>query len=259
MGFELHDRVAVITGGANGIGYATALTFARAGAKVAVWDYNEAAGQRVVAEIQSTGGEALFCKVNVAAQEDVAAATAATLERWRRIDILINNAGITRDAQLVKVKDGEVVGQMGESEFDQVIAVNLKGVFNCTQAVVPAMIRQGYGRIVSAASVVGLYGNFGQTNYVASKAGVIGMTKTWARELGKRGITANAIAPGFIVTEMTQAMPERVFAGMIDHTPVGRAGEPQDVANAYLFLASSEAAFINGVVLSVDGGLVIGT
>lgn len=259
MGFELHDRVAVITGGANGIGYATALTFARAGAKVAVWDYNEAAGQRVVAEIQGGGGEALFCKVNVAAQEDVAAATAATLERWSRIDILINNAGITRDAQLVKVKDGEVVGMMGESEFDQVIAVNLKGVFNCTQAVVPAMIRQGYGRIVSAASVVGLYGNFGQTNYVASKAGVIGMTKTWARELGKRGITVNAIAPGFIVTEMTQAMPEHVFAGMIGHTPVGRAGEPQDVASAYLFLASSEASFINGVVLSVDGGLVIGT
>ncbi|HEY0606536.1 MAG TPA: 3-oxoacyl-ACP reductase FabG [Herpetosiphonaceae bacterium] len=259
MGFELHDRVAVITGGANGIGYATALTFARAGAKVAVWDYNEAAGQRVVEEIQSAGSEALFCKVNVAAQADVAAAVAATLERWGRIDILINNAGITRDAQLVKVKDGEVVGQMGESEFDQVIAVNLKGVFNCTQAVVPAMVRQGYGRIVNAASVVGLYGNFGQTNYVASKAGVIGMTKTWARELGKRGITTNAIAPGFIVTEMTQAMPERVFAGMIDHTPVGRAGEPQDVANAYLFLASDEASFINGVVLSVDGGLVIGT
>lgn len=259
MGFELHDRVAVITGGANGIGYATALTFARAGATISVWDYNEEAGQRVVEEIQSAGGQALFSQVNVASQQDVAAAVATTLECWDRIDILINNAGITRDAQLIRVKSGEVVGQLSESEFDQVIAVNLKGVFNCTQAVVPAMIRQSYGRIVNAASVVGIYGNFGQTNYVASKAGVIGMTKVWARELGKRGITVNAIAPGFIATEMTQGMPEQVLSAMVEHTPVGRVGEAQDVANAYLFLASQEAAFINGAVLSVDGGLVIGT
>jgi 3-oxoacyl-[acyl-carrier protein] reductase len=259
MGFELHDRVAVITGGANGIGYATALTFARAGAAIAVWDYNVEAGQRVVAEIESSGGQALFCQVNVAAQADVAAAAATTLERWSRIDILINNAGITRDAQLVKVKGGEVVGTLSESDFDQVIAVNLKGVFNCAQAVVPTMIRQGYGRIVNAASVVGLYGNFGQTNYVAAKAGVIGMTKVWARELGKRGITVNAIAPGFIATEMTQRMPEQLLSAMVERTPVGRVGTAQDVANAYLFLASAEAAFINGAVLSVDGGLVIGS
>jgi 3-oxoacyl-[acyl-carrier protein] reductase len=257
MGIELHNRVAVITGGANGIGYATALTFARAGAAVAIWDYAD--GQRVVDEILSSGGQAIFCRVNVAAQADVEAAVAATLDRWGHIDILINNAGITRDAQLVKVKDGEVVGKLGEAEFDQVIAVNLKGVFNCTQAVVPVMIRQRYGRVISASSVVGLYGNFGQTNYVASKAGVIGMTKVWARELGKRGITANAIAPGFIATEMTQSMPDQILTAMIDHTPVGRIGEPQDVANAYLFLASDEAGFINGAVLSVDGGLVTGT
>jgi 3-oxoacyl-[acyl-carrier protein] reductase len=259
MGIELHNRVAVITGGANGIGFTTAQTFARAGATVAIWDYAAEAGQRAVDAIEAAGGQASFCQVNVAAQSDVEAAVAATLERWGRIDILINNAGITRDAQLVKIKDGEIIGKLGEAEFDQVIAVNLKGVFNCTQAVVPVMIKQRYGRIISASSVVGLYGNFGQTNYVASKAGVIGMTKVWARELGRRGITANAIAPGFIATEMTQSVPEHILTAMVDHTPVGRIGQPQDVANAYLFLASDEASFINGTVLSVDGGLVTGT
>ena len=204
MGIDLHHRVAVITGGANGIGRATALTFARAGAAVAVWDFVEPAGAALVDEIATAGGQALFCKVNVTSQDDVEAAVSQVLE-WRgRIDILINNAGITRDSQLVKVKDGEVVGKMSEADFDAVIAVNLKGVFTCTQAIAPAMIRQGYGRIVNAASIVGLHGNFGQTNYVASKAGVIGMTKVWARELAKRGITVNTIAPGFIATEMTQ-------------------------------------------------------
>jgi 3-oxoacyl-[acyl-carrier protein] reductase len=140
-----------------------------------------------------------------------------------------------------------------------VIAVNLKGVFNCTQAVAPLMIAQGYGRIISAASIVALYGNFGQTNYVAAKAGVIGMTKTWARELGRRGITVNAVAPGFIATDMTRTIPQKVMAALLEHTPVGRVGEPSDVAHAYLFLASEEAGFINGAVLSVDGGLVSGT
>ncbi len=172
------------------------------------------------------------------------------------IDILINNAGILRDAQLLKVKDGAIVGKMSEADFDAVIAVNLKGVFNCTQAVAPVMIKQGRGRIVSASSVVGLYGNFGQTNYVATKAGVIGMTKVWARELGKRGITCNVIAPGFIATDMTKGMPEKVLQNMVDHTPVGRMGQPADIAYAYLFLASDEASFINGAVLSVDGGVV---
>jgi 3-oxoacyl-[acyl-carrier protein] reductase len=259
MGIHLKGRVAIITGGANGIGRQTALTFAEAGAAVAVWDVVEQAGQALVAEIDQAGGQAAFFKVNVVAQADVEAAVAETLARFGRIDILINNAGITRDAQLVRVKEGEIVGKMSEAEFDAVLAVNLKGVFNCTQAVAPVMIRQGYGRIVSAASVVALYGNFGQTNYVATKAGVIGMTKVWARELGKRGITANAIAPGFIATDMTRAMPEKVLAGMVEHTPVGRMGEPQDVANAYLFLASEAAGFVNGAVLTVDGGLVLGT
>jgi len=172
---------------------------------------------------------------------------------------LINNAGILRDGLLVKVKDGEVVGKMSEADFDAVINVNLKGVFNCTQAIVPIMIKQGYGRIINASSVVGLYGNFGQTNYVASKAGVIGMTKVWAREFGKRGVTVNAVAPGFIATDMTKGMPEKILAGMVERTPVGRMGQPQDVAAAYLFLASDEASFINGHVLGVDGGVVVGT
>ncbi len=259
MGIELKGRVAVITGGANGIGHQTALTFAQAGARVAVWDMAEAAGQALVAQIESEGGLAIFQKVNVANQAEVQAAVEATLKEFARIDILINNAGITRDAQLVRVKGGQIQGGMSEADFDAVIAVNLKGVFNCTQAVVPQMIQQGYGRIVSASSVVGLYGNFGQTNYVASKAGVIGMTRVWARELGKRGITANAVAPGFISTDMTRAMPENILQDMVAHTPVGRMGTPEDIANAYLFLASDEAAFVNGAVLNVDGGLVIGT
>jgi len=259
MGIELHNRVAVITGGANGIGRQTALTFAHAGAAVAVWDLVEQAGAAIVAEIEANGGRAMFCRVNVVSQADVEAAAAATLEQFGRIDILVNNAGITRDAQLVKVKDGEVVGKLSEADFDAVIGVNLKGVFNCTQAVAPAMIRQGYGRIINAASIVGLQGNFGQTNYVASKAGVIGMTRVWARELAKRGITVNTVAPGFIATEMTQRMPEHVLASMVDHTPVVRLGQPQDVAYAYLFLASEEAGFVNGAVLNVDGGLVLGT
>jgi 3-oxoacyl-[acyl-carrier protein] reductase len=249
----------VITGGANGIGKATARLFAQAGAAVAVWDMAADAGQALVAEISAEGGQALFCRVNVTAQADVAAAVAATVARFGRIDILINNAGITRDAQLVKVAHGQVVGQMSEADFDAVVGVNLKGVFNCTQAIVPHMLPGGYGRIISASSVVGLYGNFGQTNYVATKAGVIGMTRVWARELGKRGITANAVAPGFIATEMTSAMPEHVLAGMVSHTPLGRLGTPEDVAHAYLFLASEEAGFINGAVLPVDGGLVVGT
>jgi 3-oxoacyl-[acyl-carrier protein] reductase len=259
MSIELKNRVAIVTGGANGIGKGTSLAFAQAGAAVAVWDMAEDAGKAVVAEIEQSGGKAAFFKVNVANQAEVEAAVAQVIEQFGQIDILINNAGILRDGQLLKVKDGAIVGKMSEADFDAVIAVNLKGVFNCTQAVAPSMIKQGYGRIVSASSVVGLYGNFGQTNYVATKAGVIGMNKVWARELGKRGITCNVIAPGFIATDMTKGMPEKILQGMIDRTPVGRMGLPADIAYAYLFLASEEASFINGAVLSVDGGVVTGT
>jgi 3-oxoacyl-[acyl-carrier protein] reductase len=159
----------------------------------------------------------------------------------------------------VKIKDGEVVGRMDDAQFDSVISVNLRGVFVCGRAVAPVMIKSGWGRILSASSVVGLYGNFGQSNYVATKAGVIGLTKVWARELGPKGITVNAVAPGFIATEMVKQMPEQILRGMVERTPVRRMGEPRDVANAYLFLASDEASFINGAVLSVDGGVVVGT
>src|SRR5579859_1979024 len=259
MPIELKSRSAIVTGGANGIGRATALAFARAGAAVAVWDVTEAAGRAVAAEIEAAGGQAEYFKVNVAAQSEVEAAVGAVQQRFGRVDILINNAGILRDGQLIRVKEGQITGQLSEADFDAVIAVNLKGVFNCTQAVAPVMIRQGYGRIISATSVVGLYGNVGQTHYVAAKAGVIGMTKVWARELGRRGITVNAIAPGFIATDMVKSMPEKILTGMVDRTPLGRMGQPEDVAYAYLFLASDEAGFISGAVLSVDGGMVVGT
>ncbi|MDC0719196.1 3-oxoacyl-ACP reductase FabG [Nannocystis bainbridge] len=252
-------RIAIVTGGGNGIGRATALMLAEAGYAVAVWDLAEQATEEVVSAITAAGGVAIARKVDVSKPEDCAAGAAAVVERFGRIDVLINNAGVVRDGQLVKVKDGQVVGQMSAEQFQFVLDVCLKGVFNCTQAVVPTMIAQKYGRIVSTSSVVALYGNFGQTNYVAAKAGVIGMTRVWARELGRYGITANAIAPGFIATAMVQSMPEKVLQSMIDHTPVGRAGQPDDIARAFAFLADEKSSFINGAVLSVDGGSVLGT
>jgi 3-oxoacyl-[acyl-carrier protein] reductase len=241
--FRLDGRVAIITGGARGIGAETARVFREAGAKVTTWDV----------------GEGADTKVDVTDSDAVRKAVGDLVAKHGRIDVLVNNAGILRDAQLVKVKDGAVSGGMSETEFDAVIDVNAKGMFICTQAVAPVMIKQGSGRILNASSVVGLYGNFGQTNYVASKAAVIGMTKVWARELGPRGITVNAIAPGFIGTEMVRQMPEKILATMVEHTPVRRLGEARDVAYAYLYLASDEAGFVNGTVLSVDGGVVVGT
>ncbi len=252
-------RVAIITGAANGIGRATAEAFAAAGYHVVAWDLAKDAGAELVTAITSAGGSAEFAEVDVSSSESVEAAVAQIVAAHGRVDVLVNNAGILRDGQLVKVKGGELVGKMTEAQFDAVIAVNLKGVFTCTQAVAPHMIRRGYGRIINASSVVGLYGNFGQTNYVAAKSGVIGMTKVWARELGRYGITVNAIAPGFIATDMVKQMPERVLEGMIARTPVGRIGEPADIARAYLFLADASAGFISGTVLSVDGGMVVGT
>jgi 3-oxoacyl-[acyl-carrier protein] reductase len=256
-----HERVAIITGAANGIGRATAEAFARAGYHVVGWDLAASwdLGTELVASITAAGGSAEFDVVDVSASASVEAAVARVIDSRDRIDVLINNAGILRDAQLVKFKGGELVGKLGEEQFDAVISVNLKGVFVCTQAVAPSMIARGYGRIVNASSVVGLYGNFGQTNYVAAKSGVIGMTKVWARELGRYGITVNAIAPGFVATSMTEQMPARALEDMVARTPVGRIGEPLDIARAYLFLADESAGFINGAVLSVDGGMVVGT
>ena len=244
---RLKNKVAIITGGANGIGKATAIRFAEEGAALAIWDVNEAKGLETAAILQQIGAKAQFFKVNTVHKAEVEAATTAVIHAFGTIDILINNAGITRDASLMK---------MTEEQFDMVLDVNVKGVFNCTQAVAPYMIAKNYGRIIQAASVVGLYGNYGQTNYVASKSAVIGMTKVWARELGRKGITVNAIAPGFIGTEMVETIPQKVIDQIKERTPLGRMGLPEEVANAYLFLASDEASFITGVVLSVDGGMI---
>jgi 3-oxoacyl-[acyl-carrier protein] reductase len=255
MGHRLEDRVALVTGGAAGIGKATAIRFAEEGAKVFISDINQEAGQALASENEAIHFSQVDNSDRQATQEWVDGIVAET----GRIDILVNNAGVLRDGQLVKYKEGAVVSQMAEADFDLVISVNLKGVFNCTQAVAPVMIEQGSGVILNASSIVGLDGNFGQTNYVATKAGVVGMTKVWARELGRYGIRVNAIAPGFILTKMVRQMPERILDGMKSRTPLRRLGEPRDIADAYLFLASDEASFISGEVLRVDGGIVVGT
>jgi 3-oxoacyl-[acyl-carrier protein] reductase len=197
--------------------------------------------------------------VDVSDQGSVRAWIDGVIADQDRIDILVNNAGVLRDGMLVKMKNGELVGQMAEADFDLVISVNLKGVYNCTQAVAPHMIRQGGGVILNASSVVGEDGNFGQTNYVATKAGVIGMTKVWARELGRSGVRVNAVLPGFTLTEMVKQMPEKILDSMAARTPLRRLGEPRDIANGYLFLASDEASFVTGTILRVDGGIVVGT
>jgi 3-oxoacyl-[acyl-carrier protein] reductase len=245
---RLKDKVAIITGGANGIGKATAIRFAQEGANIAVWDVQEEKGAEVIKLLVEIGVKAIFYKVNTADAATVQTAVAAVIQDFGQIDILINNAGILRDATLLK---------MTEQQFDTVLDVNLKGVFNCTKAVASFMIERKYGRIVQASSVVALYGNFGQTNYVATKAGIIGMTKVWSRELGRKGITVNAVAPGFIATEMIESIPENIMNAMKEKVPANRLGTAEEVANVYLFLASDEAAFVNGAVISVDGGAVV--
>lgn len=253
---RLENKVALITGGAAGIGKATAQRFLEEGATVVICDVDEAAGQATAEEL---GDDVEFYQVDVSDRQAVQAWVDDVWAKHDRIDVLVNNAGVLRDNQLVKVKDGELVKQMPEEDFDLVIAVNLKGVFNCTQAVAPYMIRQGGGVILNASSIVGQDGNFGQTNYVATKAGVIGMTKVWSRELGRYNVRVNAVAPGFVATEMVMSMPDKILDGMKSRTPLGRMGQPRDIANAYLFLASDEASFITGEVLRVDGGIVVGT
>ena len=245
---RLKDKVALITGGARGISRETALLFAREGARIIVADLDPAVGEETVREIVENGGTACFLGLNVTDRNQVQHVVDQTVEKFSRIDILVNNAGITKDGFLTK---------LGPEEWDAVIAVNLTGVYNCTRAVAPVMINQGSGRILNASSVVGLYGNMGQANYAASKAGVIGLTRSWAKELGRKGITVNAVAPGFIITDMTAKVPQKVLDLMAEKTPLGRLGQPRDVACAYLFLASGEASYINGAVLSVDGGLVV--
>lgn len=245
---RLQGKVALITGGARGIGRTAALLFAAEGAVVAVCDVDPEAGRQTVSEIEQQGGRGYFYQVDVADRAGVQAMVEALKEAAGRIDVLVNNAGITRDALLSK---------MTEEAWDQVIAINLKGVFNCTQAVVPIMVSQGRGKIINVASVVATYGNIGQTNYAASKGGIVAMTKTWAKELGPKGITVNAVAPGFIETEMTARVPEHILEQVRQRTPLRRLGRAEEVAQVYLFLASDEADFINGAVIPVDGGLVL--
>jgi len=245
---RLRDKVSIITGAGSGIGQATAYKFANEGAKVAVCDINAEAAERVAKEINESRGEALAFRVDVTDSQSIALMVEGVMARWGRIDTLVNNAGIVQDAQLRK---------MTEDQFDQVIDVNLKGVYNCTRAVVDIMIKQHSGCILNASSIAGIYGNFGQTNYVATKFAVIGMMKTWARELANKGIRSNAICPGFIETPILRTLPDKVRAMMEEKVPMGRLGRPEEIANTYAWLASDEASYVNGAVIEVSGGVTI--
>ena len=242
MGDRLKDKVAIITGAAKGIGFSTAQRFAQEGAIAILADVNLESVKAAATQIPNAQAYAM----NVTDRVSIQTVVDQVMQKHGRIDILINNAGITQDARLVK---------MTEAQFDAVIDVNLKGVFNCAQLIVPHMLEAGSGSIVNASSVVGIYGNFGQTNYSATKFGVIGFTKTWARELGPKGIRVNAVCPGFIATEMVKAMPENILQDIERRSWLGRLGTPEEIANVYLFLASHEASFVNGVALEVSGGI----
>jgi len=245
---RLAGKVSLITGAAQGIGLATALKFAQEGAIVVLCDVKQSAVDAAVAQCQATGAQAVGFVVDVTQRDMVDGAVKAVLEKFGRIDVLVNNAGITQDARLQK---------MTLEQFDRVIDVNLRGVFHCAQAVTDTMVAQGSGVILNASSVVGIYGNFGQTNYAATKFGVIGFTKTWSRELGPKGIRVNAVAPGFIATPILDSMPEKVIEDMVSRVPLKRLGRAEDIANVYAFLASDEAAYVNGAVLEVSGGMTV--
>jgi 3-oxoacyl-[acyl-carrier protein] reductase len=245
---RLQDKVAIITGAGRGIGQATAVKFATEGAKVVVCDLSAESVEQTVMLCKETRGEAMGYVADVRDIKALEAMVAATVNRWGRVDCLVNNAGIVQDAQLKN---------MTEEQFDRVIEINLKGVFNCTKAVVNTMLAQQSGVILNASSIVGLTGNFGQTNYAAAKAGLIGMVKTWARELGRKGIRANAVCPGFVGTEILKSMPERVLRALEEKVPLGRLGRPEEIANTFAWLASDEASYVNGAVLEVTGGLTI--
>ena len=246
MAKRLENKVCIITGAANGIGFATAQKFSNEGALAIICDMNQEQVDLAVKNIVDAGGHAEGYVLNVTDRASIDLVVAALMARHGRIDVLINNAGITKDARLVN---------MTEQQFDAVIDVNLKGVFNCTQAVVPHMLEAGKGSIVSASSVVGLYGNFGQTNYAATKFGVIGMTMTWARELGPKGIRVNAVCPGFVETGILATIPEEVLKGMQERSWLRRLGQPEELANVYAFLASDESSYINGIALEASGGI----
>ncbi|WP_413569258.1 3-oxoacyl-ACP reductase FabG [Bdellovibrio sp. HCB117] len=246
INFDFKNKNAIVTGGAAGIGFQITQKFLEAGGNVSIWDYSEQALQTAKTEFAKYGAQVHVAQVDVTNRESVV--KAASSLPWA-VDILVNNAGITRDKSFAK---------MGPEDWDAVISTNLTGLFNVTKTLLEKFnASSNHKRIINISSVVGLYGNFGQTNYAAAKAGVIGMTKTWGKELGRKGFTSNAIAPGFIMTAMTKAMPKEVLEGMAAKVPVTRLGETEDIANACLFLASEQASYINGTVLSVDGGIVL--
>lgn len=244
---DFENKVVLVTGGAGGIGRKTARQFLDRGANVELWDMDEKAGNKLVEQWSANGHNVHFEQVDVTDFKAVQDAMSEVNDRWGQLDVLVNNAGITRDATLKK---------MSIEDWEQVVEVNLNGVFYCGKAAAELMREQESGVILNASSVVGVYGNFGQSNYVATKSGVIGLTKTWARELGRKGIRVNAVAPGFIETPMVNTVPDKVLEKLKGQTPLGRLGKPEDIASAYVFLASEQAAFITGTVLQVDGGLV---
>jgi len=245
---RLAGKVSIITGAGRGIGQATALKFAREGALVVVCDLDQDSVDQTVSAVRAAGGEAVGFLVDVTSAASIRAMVEGVVQRYGRIDVLVNNAGIVQDAQLIK---------MTEEQFDRVLEVNLKGTYNCTKAVAEIMVDQKSGVILNASSIVGVYGNFGQTNYAASKFAVIGMVKTWARELGRKGVRANAVCPGFVETTILNTIPERVLQALRERVPLGRLAKPEEIANTYAFLASDEASYINGAVIEVSGGATL--